>query len=861
MDNTQHFLIAFHENNRAKALALKEELTPSGCSFNLLSSAETAEPGDFNRRLLSSNEHILLLVSDNMLKNEKCMYGGLEAVQQLSSSNRIIPIVIDGEYENETITTVFERVGDVIQYLNYWQDEYINLRQKRRHPDEGDDLDQINEALRIVRQVSSEIGEYLRHLRVVKHYTWEQIQASNWELFFRLVQYPAGHSLLKAHQAPEPHVEVVEMSEPPAEPIEEPIPAEEPLPAEEPQPVVELEKEIPPVIEWTELPGIAALGGPPPETPEISDQEEEPESVSNLIKKLVEHAEEQQEKEPEVQVEEPLADSVGEETPEPVEHPHSELQKVENLFEEAVSEEEDEETEVGNDILEIAEEPEEAQAILEEAQHQFDKGEVVAGLNLLSQAIEDFPQSAQIRYHYAQSLLHHAQNAPEAILELEKLVRLAPAHVPSWFMLGELAEMSHQYRQARQYYEHAVYLDPDFTEGYFRLGLLLSNHFEGEEKQAAKYFRKAFKSDKHFADAYYQYGAIQYERLGNLKKAVKALRKALKYQPAHPFANYDLALIYHGLGEGEKAFHYYQQAIANNAELQTPDNDAAFHFEPSPASDTAPPASQEKPEKQHKKEQPSDTQGIVLITGATSGIGKATATVFAREGYSLILTGRREDRLEEMQEKLKKKYSVPVRILCFDVRDAEEVTENLNELDETWRNIDILVNNAGLAKGFSPIHEGELHHWETMIDTNLKGLLYITRVVTPWMVQRKKGQVINIGSIAGKEAYPKGNVYCATKFAVDGLTKAMRMDLFQHGIRVSQICPGHVEETEFALVRFDGDAERAKIYEDFHPLNSSDVADLILYICRTPAHVSIHDVVIASAQQASAMLVDRSGRE
>ena len=849
MNNNKNFLLAFHEKNRTKALVLKEELSPSGCAFDLLSSAETGNPGEFNRRLLSSSQHILLLVSDNLLKNENCMFGGLEAIQQLSSSNRITPIVIDGEYENETVSTVFERVGDVIQYLNYWQDEYINLRQKRRHPDEGSDLEQINESLRIVRQVSSEIGEYLRHLRVIKHYNWEEVQAGNWELFFRLVQYPEGHSLLKAYLAQTPQTSVPDLPEPEFKPE---------LPETE-----EMEEESAPQIEWTELPGISSLGGAPPENPELDEQGDEPESVSSLIKKLVEHAEEHQEKEPE-EPEDAIPDSNGEETPAPVEHPHSELQKVENLFEEAVSEAERQEgpEEKAEEAQEIVE-PEEAQAILEEAQHQFDKGDVIAGLNLLSQAMEDFPQSAQLRVHYAQALIQYAQNGPEAALELEKLVRMAPDHVPGWFLLGELAETNKQYKQARQYFEHAVYLDPGFTEGFYRLGLLLYNHFEGEEKQTAKYFKRAYKTDKHFADAHYQYGTLQYERLGNPEKAIKALRKTLKYQPDHPFANYDLALIYHALEEQEKAFHYYQQAIANNAELHTPDNDAAFHFEAGPASGQveepeAKPSKEAKPEK--KKDQPSDTEGIVLITGATSGIGKATATAFAQAGYSLILTGRREDRLEEIQEKLRKKYRVPVRILCFDIRDAEEVKEMLHELDDTWRNIDILVNNAGLAKGFAPIQEGELSHWETMIDTNLKGLLYVTRIVTPWMVARKKGQVINLGSIAGKEGYPNGNVYCASKFAVDGLTKAMRLDLYKHGIRVSQICPGHVEETEFALVRFDGDAEQARIYEDFKPLKSSDVADLILYISQTPVHVNIQDVVITSTQQASATMIDRSGR-
>ncbi len=839
----KQFLIAFHENNRAKALSLEKELTPSGCSFQLLSSRDAAEPGEFNRKLLTSNQHVLLLVSDNLLKSDTCMYGGLEAIQQLSSANRLLPIVIDGEYPGEeNVITIFERVGDVIQYLNFWQDEYINLRQKRRHLEDGENQEDINEALRIVRQVSSEIGEYLRHLRVVNHYGWEQLSHHDWELFFKLIQYQEGHARLKESFIQQPQAQIIQPQ------LSEPL-------AEEEKPVVEEEEEeweeeeAPPVIEWTELPGIASLGGPPPETPELPEQAEEPESISDLIHKLVKHAEESR----------PVTEQAREEEALLV----PEISEVEDLFKEAVSEAEEKEGEEEEEAPEV-EEPEEADAIMEEADHQFEKGEFIAGLNLLNQAIDDFPNSARLRYRYAQCLVQYAHNPREAALELEKLVRLSPEHIPAWFMLGELAEMSKQYRQARQYYEHAVYLDSDFDTGYYRLGLLLSNFFEGEEKLAAKYFKKATKANEELADAYYQRGTLLYERLEDPEKAVKSLKKTLKYQPDHPFAHYDLALIFHGMGEQKKASQHYQKAIANNPEVQTPENDEAFYFEPETVTDReeileSVPEQEAVPEK--KSDSPHISHGIALITGATSGIGKATARAFAKAGFSLILTGRREDRLEQLQEELQNAHNVQVRILCFDVRDHEEVAEHLNELEESWKNVDILVNNAGLAKGLAPIQEGDLSHWETMIDTNLKGLLYITRLVTPWMVRRQSGHVINLGSIAGKEAYPKGNVYCATKFAVDGLTKAMRMDLYQYGIRVSQVCPGHVEETEFALVRFDGDAKKAKIYEDFKPLSSSDVADLILYIVQAPPHVNIQDVVITSTQQASATMIDRSGRE
>lgn len=251
---------------------------------------------------------------------------------------------------------------------------------------------------------------------------------------------------------------------------------------------------------------------------------------------------------------------------------------------------------------------------------------------------------------------------------------------------------------------------------------------------------------------------------------------------------------------------------------------------------------------------------IVLITGATSGIGKATASRFAKLGCNLIITGRRKSKLESLQQKLSKKYAVKIMSLCFDVRDLKAVKQQIGSLKKEWNKIDILVNNAGLAKGFHPIHTANIDDWETMIDTNIKGLLYMTRIVAPLMVKSKKGHIINIASTAGKEVYPNGNVYCATKHAVDALTKAMRIDLHQYGIRVSQVAPGHVEQTEFALVRFDGDTKKSKIYDDFVPLNSKDVARIICFIATQPKHVNIQDVLVMGSQQANCYIINRSGR-
>jgi NADP-dependent 3-hydroxy acid dehydrogenase YdfG len=248
---------------------------------------------------------------------------------------------------------------------------------------------------------------------------------------------------------------------------------------------------------------------------------------------------------------------------------------------------------------------------------------------------------------------------------------------------------------------------------------------------------------------------------------------------------------------------------------------------------------------------------IALITGATAGIGEATAWRLAAEGFDLIITGRREDRLHALQQKLSDKYPVNLLPLCFDVRREEAVAHHLGHLPEQWQAIEVLVNNAGLAAGLHPLPEGLLEDWEQMIDTNVKGLLYVTKAVAPYMMERRKGHIINIGSIAGRETYPNGNVYCASKHAVDALTKGMRMDLLPYGIRVSQVAPGAVE-TEFSVVRFKGDTQRAaKVYRGFEPLHAPDVADLIAYMVNCPPHVNIADVLILPTAQASASLIEK----
>lgn len=242
---------------------------------------------------------------------------------------------------------------------------------------------------------------------------------------------------------------------------------------------------------------------------------------------------------------------------------------------------------------------------------------------------------------------------------------------------------------------------------------------------------------------------------------------------------------------------------------------------------------------------------IALITGATSGIGKATATLLAKNKFDLILTGRRIDRLAQIAKEIKKQFGVQVIPLSFDVRNYEEVKKYLGNLPVEWQNIEVLVNNAGLAVGTETIDKGEIDDWNRMIDTNVKGLLYVSKLIMPLMIARKKGHILNIASIAGKEVYQNGNVYCASKHAVDALSKAMRIDLLPHNIKVTNIAPGMID-TEFSVVRYKGDQKKAdEVYRNMDPLLAEDIAEILLFAIQRPAHVTLNDIVIMPTAQAN----------
>lgn len=248
---------------------------------------------------------------------------------------------------------------------------------------------------------------------------------------------------------------------------------------------------------------------------------------------------------------------------------------------------------------------------------------------------------------------------------------------------------------------------------------------------------------------------------------------------------------------------------------------------------------------------------IVVITGASSGIGASCAKMFAKEGASLILAARRLEKLKVVAAELKEAYQSKIHLLTMDVSDRNMVASSLSSLPESWRNVDILVNNAGLSRGLDKLQSGDIQNWEEMIDTNIKGLLYVTRSLLPGMVERQRGHIINIGSIAGHQTYPGGNVYCATKAAVRALSEGLKLDLFGTPIRVTSVDPGTVE-TDFSNVRFRGDTEKAKqVYQGMNPLTPDDIAEIVVFCATRPANVNMSEVLVLATDQSSATMINR----
>jgi len=831
MTNHKPILLAFCEENRQAAFDIAAQLAQAGLTFRNIEIPKDSTGISLFQQLKTEDTPAFILLTDNFLRCVGCLQGGLELMQNQGS--RFFYVVADGTRrseesgELESIPTYFEKIGEIIKYLNYWQQRHIDFRKQQRLEGFADE-ESFNRHIQQVRNISSEIGEFLRLVRTGNTHNLNVLKQNNYEEFFTFlgIDRPEGFSVAEpsAHPASYPEDPTVEsISDQNASTLAGQSTAQD-----------------------SQIPQGSPLTPQEPPAHQLVEPPEDDKSIDDLLDDILDNQDKVGELKPEsVSMESSLTHPSSEQSPHPAPNP-----------------------------LKAP-----AQIIIESENLSF-QGKSEENLVLLTGAVADYPMDAQIRYLYALALVQDNFDMAEAVNQLRLILRDNPNHVDAQLLLGELYELQGKMGEARSTYEKLTADANAPTEAWFRLGKILIENFADQNLQAAHCFHKALDINPEFSDAYYELGNIA-SAAGDLETAENHYKMTLEHDSNHPFAWYDLALLLHRKEDAEAAYNAYQNAIHNNPELKTPQNDMSFDYHRQVRSSKAAEIIEkeqsalaemrenlnrleallkEREEELDRLQEKTRHNQIVLITGATSGIGKATAILFAEKGYRLILTGRRAERLDALKAQLEQTFGADVITEILDVRDAQAVNVFIQSLPAEWAAIDLLINNAGKAKGLDPIYEGRQSHWDEMIDTNIKGLLYMTRAVSPQMVARRSGHIINVCSTAGKDTYPKGNVYCATKFAVDALTKSMRQDLYNHNVRVSQVSPAHVEETEFALVRFDGDADRAKIYDDFKPLSSQDVAEAIYFMASRPNHVDVLDIVMGGTQQANAFLIDRSGR-
>ena len=853
--------IGYNEADKFIAQEIKQSLEQVGITVNLIPSNLPGGEYLFDR-LKTNTGKSLILISNNFLKDSNSVYNAFDTCKSLMEQKQLLPVIcpdlaiVDGKVDKSA--TKIEKIGDMIKFMNYWQEKYLDIRKGLRKDDlNASEQQLLSEKLNIVRPISSEMGEILRLFKVHKAAYLEELRASSYSAIFNLLNNQSAHRQLK--EGLESGLYKAKLAEgillnSQSESVEETVVVEEEL--------------VEDMVNLDSIPGMSLLGGRSSFENGINNSSDSETSTPEL--------------ESPGEVDFTETESVDPNDSSPIHSDDSKhLSKIfeeetnpeDNLLEPTVPTVSTEELESDNKSNDFDEEDDDFDAddLLKEF---INKENEKFEADYLIQAIALFQEDKRDEaFSLIELGIKKTQSGYAAIKWIDFLIESDEQDEAYAFALQALEEDSFNEQlvykigmleldrgrtaDAIQRFEKVLGLDPEFEDVYYTLAILLIDHVPNSETRALKLLKRSIKFDNSNIDAQYRYALLLLEKFNEEGKGKKGLLKVLKRDPDHLFANYDLALFYHNKNEAEKALEYYIAAIENNEELQTPENDQAFGYSSGEAADS--PYQTETAE--YYKNKRSTKKGITLVTGATSGIGKATAYEFASNGHDLILTGRRMDRLEAIGKDLEHTFNIKTKILCFDVRSFDAVKEQLESLDDQWSKIDILVNNAGLARGLAPIHEGDIEHWETMIDTNIKGLLYMSRLISKQMVDRNHGHIINVCSTAGKETYPNGNVYCATKFAVDALTKAMRLDLYKFGIRVSQVSPAHVEETEFAKVRFDQDEEKAKIYNDFNPLKSSDVAETIYFISSRPPHVNIQDILVMGTQQAGSTFIDRSGRK
>lgn len=754
---------------------------------------------------------IIALVSDNFLKSATAMeYAGLMGQPQ---TGNWIPVLVDGRRSDGTAyPSRIHTIHEVMSYRDYWYEEWISLR-KQCNLAVGDALIQLEHQKNIAKKMSTQISILIKTLKDASIADWQPFQADGYQLFFDRIG-----------QGQRPVQERFVLND---TPITQPLTAEN-QPPTEPEKKIETDELPTPMQLERNLPfsdEIASLELTDPVELQADDDFNDIPSELDMLQNELPVVQETPVEEQKDAMDTPILE---------------EIQQEENPF--------------GGQLNETPV-TEETPPVFEEVRiNEGDEFVIADGYLHSNDEIEVKMKELQFRMPSLESV-----EGVDADAVLQEMVQMENEDVDILFQLAMTETEEGDFDNALHYYEKILARDPFNGRALLWSARILSRHFEGRSAQADMMYRRAIAFNDESAALNYEYGVFLRQHFQENRKAAELMRQALEIDPLLEQAYYELAVCQKELGQAESAKANYMQACALNAhQYQNPDNDVVFGILRAPSMVAGGTTAQKEPE-QAKKNPNEDT--VVLVTGATSGIGRAIAERFAIEGYRVIITGRREHRLYEFRDYLQSRHdAIHLQTLCFDVRDPNALHNALRVLPEAWQNVDILINNAGLAKGLSPLHEGSLDHWEQMIDTNIKGLLYMTRAVAPNMVKRQKGHIINIGSLAAKEAYPSGNVYSATKAAVDMISRSLRLEMYPHNVRVSAIHPGMVEETEFSLVRYEN-PDKANIYNDFNPLKAKDVADTVYFIATRPEYVDIQEVVLSGTQQGGTNFVNRNGRK
>lgn len=911
-------VLAYCQENAEQAQKIANDLGRLGLPFEMLHDGMFDMTGAFAQNLQNTQDGVLLLITDNFLKSRSCLSGLLPAFQRMRRERiALLPVVADGYYREENhqeytrVETHLDRMVYALQYMNHWQSVWLEISNRYEHAGEGE-REVLRQEMEVVHDVANEVGEMIAALREMGYLTWEELLRDNYAAFF------SHFNLESWHQQYEEIVRLEKTIPAPAIPVPEvkqPQPAE--MPAEPQPPTTVLAS--PSVTEGGLIPRASLTGlpqaeeeffledeeftAPEVESPTLQDEDEIQQTIQDArfwmengqydrglalleaaLEQYPEHSsllEEHRQAQKHLQQVNPSAArdhvELASITSPVVIVDNPELNTYLSMGEDAVAKGDylfakfcwDRVAELNPQYPDIFK-----RLGLLTSQHLPEYKETA--VHYLRMALQQNPADAEAHYRLAQVLNEQFGDLRSALFHLEQATDVNPGYAPAWLELAKMVQREGHREAAAEYYLKAAQLQPllrteELDRQFLPVTALPSGH---EQPHPVSGHQNELETP--LAG---QEDLVEIPGLMGGTSGITETASTLEWDVLMPLPEEEQqAEIKPGILQPSQPIGQDIQGPIQWLEPDTASSVSQFEPESSPAPQASESATEQLQEIWQVPAQPDpgaptvtvtappvqtiSQKGVltILITGASSGIGRATAEIFAQNGHRVIIAARREERLEILKEILENNYGAEVLPLEMDVRDHHMVESVLNSRPENWQNIDILINNAGLAKGLAPIHEGELSHWETMIDTNIKGLLYVTRVVSPGMVKRGSGHIINIGSTAGKEVYPKGNVYCATKFAVDALTKSMRLDLHAYGIRVSQVSPGHVEETEFAVTRFDGDSERARIYEDFQPLKAADVARTIYFIATQPAHVNIQDVLMMATQQASTTIIDRSGR-